>query len=567
MSFFLDFFLYYKEISVIHRGMINMGRKKLDKIQQIFLFDGIAQKQEEPVSAVPTGAKEEAAKKVEVPKNHQIVFPKLLGKNNRMNIQGKQVSFDFVHQVESFLLHNEIPLKGKKFLLGVSGGSDSVAMLLAFYYLRNKYDLKLLVSHINYKLRGEESDADCELLRKICFEKNILLEVKEIDGAGQSEKGLRDIRFAEFARIAERDKIKNLCLAHNKNDQVETVLFNIVRGSGVSGAAGIKKCIHLNSNLLLSHPLLNMERKQITEFLTDQNVQWAEDRTNAEPVYSRNKIRLELLPWLRDNLNNNVLNNIFEFSSILNENHLFWQEQVKSKMNRLKNKGESEQGLHCFPISKLKKESPLLRYYLYKEYHEEFTGKPEGFYRQHFNEIEKILKSNGSVSISLFEGKMSVIKEYDNLFFSEHDFTKGDISEESLVLPKISKVFVYNNYRFRLSKAIKIPEEFDRTRFAFLNYEKLEFPLVVRTAVTGDKFTPVGMKGHKKLRDFFVDEKVSKFERKRIPILTDMKGIVWVGGYRVDNRTVADANCGNILKIELEELDKSRTARRRGRRS
>ena len=538
-----------------------MGRKKLDKIQQLFVFDGIALKQEEPASAVPVMAKEEVAKREEKPKNRQIVFSKILGKDNRMNIQGEQVSFDFVHQVEDFFLQNDISLKGKKFLLGVSGGSDSLAMLLAFHYMRNKYNLKLLVSHINYKLRGDESDADCQLLRKVCFEKNILLEVKEIDGTGHSEKGLREIRFAEFTKIAERDKIKNLCLAHNKNDQVETVLFNIVRGSGVSGAAGIKRCLKLNSNLLLSHPLLNIERTQIVEFLKDQNVQWAEDRTNSEPIYSRNKIRLELLPWLRENLNCKAMDNIFEFSSVLNENHLYWQEQAKSKINRLKIKGESDQGIDCFSVNKLMKESPLLRYYLYKELYEKFTGNTDGFYRQHFSQIEKVFESKGSVKIELFK-KIFIIKEYDNLSFADHDFADEPELEEPLVLPKILKVFVHNNYRFRLSKVLKIPEEFDKTRVAFLDYAKLEFPLVVRTVVPGDKFTPSGMKGHKKLKDFFIDEKVSKFERKKIPILTDMKGIVWVGGYRVDNRAVASEECANILRVELERLEKSRSAQR-----
>ncbi len=539
-----------------------MGRKKLSKIQQLLLFDGLPpQAVEPPIEGTPQQV--EAVKKKSKSKNEQIIVPKILGRNNRMNIQGGKVSFDFVHQVEQFLLQNRVPLKSKKFLLGVSGGSDSLSMLLAFCYLRNKYDLKLLVSHINYNLRGEESVADQKLLQKICFEKNILVEIKSIDGKSLGEKGLRELRFQEFVKISKRDKIQNLCLAHNKDDQVETVLFNIVRGAGISGAAGIKKRLKLESGLLLTHPLLNIDRKQIVAFLQDQGVQWAEDSTNKQPIYTRNKIRLELLPWLKENLNSKAVENIFEFSTILSQTHKFWKEQSKAKMKRLKIKGESEPGIFCFSIERLAKELPLLRYYLYKEIYEEFTGEVDGFFRNHYNQIEKIFVSRGSVKIKLFE-KMILIKEYDTLYFFDHDFQESLAEDEPLVLSKLVKVFVYNNCRIRLSKVSRIPEDFDKSTVAYLNYGKLEMPLIIRSAVAGDRFVPVGMKkGHKKLKEFFIDEKVSKFERKRIPIITDTNGIVWIGGYRVDARVVADGKCKNILKVELERLEKSRSAQRK----
>ena len=425
-----------------------MGRKRLSKIQQLLLFDGVSlQSEERPkVGAVQ---QVEPTKKEVKSKNQQIVVPKILGRDNRMNIQGGQVSFDFVHRVENFLLENRVPLKSKKFLLGVSGGSDSLAMLLAFYYLRNKYDLKLLVSHINYNLRGEQSVADAKLLQKICFEKNILVEIKNIDGSSLGEKGLRELRFAEFIKIAQRDKIKNMCLAHNKNDQVETVLFNMVRGAGISGAAGIKKRLKLSGGLLLTHPLLNIDRKQIVAFLQDQKVQWAEDATNSEPIYSRNKIRLELLPWLKENLNPKAMENIFEFSTILSQTHQFWQEQAKAKLKRLKIKGESEAGVFCFSIQRLKKEMPLLRYYLFKEIYEELTGQADGFYRSHYNQIEKLFASQGSVKVKLFP-KMVLLKEYDNLYFFDHDIDQGQEEDQPLVLSKLVKVFVFVLFGLRL---------------------------------------------------------------------------------------------------------------------
>ncbi len=538
-----------------------MGRKKLSKIQQLLLFDGLSVPQEQPQQAKKT-EQTEATKKIPKPKNQQIVVPKILGRDNWMNIQGGQVSFDFVHRVEDFLLENNIKLNSRKFLLGVSGGSDSLAMLLAFYYLRNKYDLKLLVSHINYNLRGEQSAADQRLLQKICFEKNILVEIKSVDAGALSEKGLRDLRFEEFEKIAKRDKIKNLCLAHNKNDQVETVLFNVVRGAGISGAAGIKQTLKLASGLTLIHPLLHIDKKQIVAFLQDQKVQWAEDATNAEPIYSRNKIRLELLPWLKENLNPKAMENIFEFSTILSQTHQFWQEQASSKLKRLKIKGESEPGVFCFSVEKLKKELPLLRYYLFKEIYEEFTGEVDGFYRNHFSQIEKLFESQGSVKINLFE-KMVLLKEYDNLYIFDHDLQEEHPEDQPMVFSKLAKVFVFNNCRIRMSKVNKIPAKFDKSSVAYLDYGKLQMPLVVRSAVAGDRFVPVGMKGHKKLKEFFIDEKVCKFERKRIPIITDTKGIVWVGGYRVDARAVAKSSCKNVLKIELERLEKSRSAQRK----
>jgi len=535
-----------------------MGRKKLSKTQQILLFDEDLEYKKVINQSIDVHIQ---SKKFKKNKFQQMNFLNIQ-KDNQMNIQGSKISFDFVHKVEIFFTENHLHLKNEKFILGISGGADSLAMLLAFFYLRNKYKLKLLVIHINYGLRGECSQNDKRVVQKICSDKNILIETKKIKNAPNNENKLRKIRFDIFRNIAQREKIPNICLAHNKEDQVETILLNIIRGCGINGLSGIKKVNILLNKTKIIHPMLNFKKTQIKKFLADQNTLWAEDKTNSLPIYSRNKIRLEMIPWIQKNMNNKAIENIFAMGNLLANNNLYWQNLAKVKMRKLLIKKGRQSEILCYPINKLQKENSILRYYLYKNIYLNLTKKHEDFYQYKFQQIENIQNSQGSKKLHLSEN-FFVIKEYDKLYFSNEDFTITPHLTEPMILPKINKVFVYDNYRIKINRVLSMPEKFDNSLEAYFDIEKISFPLILRHPLLGDRFRPVGMKkGSKKLKNFFIDEKVPKFERTNIIIFSDSQDIIWVGGLKIDQKALVNKNTKKILKISIEKLEKIRKAQR-----
>ena len=192
---------------------------------------------------------------------------------------------------EQFATDKKILEKGDHILVGFSGGADSTALLTALWHLRTKYKLSILVAHVNYNLRGDDSIADADFVKNFCFKRNISLVIKDVkinDAKGLEAKA-REIRFNWFNQLLRMYKMDKIALGHNKKDQAETVIFRLMRGAGLPGLKGIAP----NADGVI-HPLLPFHREEIEQFLKDNKHTWREDKSNQESIYSRNKIRNEL---------------------------------------------------------------------------------------------------------------------------------------------------------------------------------------------------------------------------------------------------------------------------------
>ncbi|MBN2830091.1 MAG: tRNA lysidine(34) synthetase TilS [Candidatus Cloacimonetes bacterium] len=468
----------------------------------------------------------------------------------------------FLERFEEFALSEKLFKENDKLLVGVSGGADSTALLLALYQMSIKYQLFLLVAHVNYHLRGADSNEDEQFVKKLCFDRNISLVIK--DFKMEAEPGLenlaRDIRLEYFNQLMPKYKIDAIALGHHREDQAETVLMKAFRGAGFTGLKGIRP----KSDTLI-HPLLPFSKEEIKQFLTDQSVKWREDVSNTESEFTRNKIRNQLIPWIQDNINPNIVEQINVLGEIFASTDEFLNETSRHKFRQLKELGRD--GRIEFNIPQLVKENKSLRYYIFRLAFSVFSDTESDFYYKHYRDIEELLESEGSKYISL-PHEVFVLKEYDTLIFTDEDPVY--VPEESeRNIENLRNTFSFGDYIFTMKKLKMLPkgQPFLDKNAAYLDFENIEFPIKIRYREDGDSFIPLGMSGEKKLKDFFIDEKVPKFDRDRIPLVTVGDRIIWVCGWRIDERFRVNSNSKNVLMLKIERKNriKHRSASRYGK--
>ena len=458
---------------------------------------------------------------------------------------------DLKTKVEKYCIENKIFSQRDKILIGVSGGADSIALLNVFYHLRPKYNFTILVAHINYNLRGEESDGDELFVKKYCFERNIALVIKNVKLNANSdfENQAREIRFSFFNKLAESYGMNKIAVGHNKKDQAETMIFKLFRGSGYTGLRGI---LPIDGKII--HPLLKCSREEIVGYLIKKNLSWREDRTNKENNYTRNKIRNQLMPWIAENINSNFIEKLSIGAEIFAETDEILNDISNKKYKKILLKSNDD--YIELSLSKLKLLKPTLRFYIFRKVFKELSGSEKDFYHQNFEEIESIIESDGSKMVMLPK-KIIVLKEYDALkFFPEKSFKKVDLNN-SKKISSLRHLFTFEDYRISMKIYKKLPKKrylFEDKNIVYLDLDKTSFPLIIRHRQPGDRFIPLGMKHSKKLKDFFIDEKVSKFERDKVLLFCDNEKILWVAGYRLHNDVAITSKTNKILRIKIEKI-------------
>ena len=462
-----------------------------------------------------------------------------------MNING------FIERFEQYSVKHKLFKSGEKILVGFSGGADSTALLLALWHLKSKYGYSLLAAHVNYDLRGEDSKLDEQYARKFCFDRNISIVVKNItiDSTSNVENHAREVRFKYFNNLRKLYKIQKIVLGHNREDQAETLLFRMFRGSGYTGIKGISP---ITDDVV--HPLLSFSRKDIISYLELEGVKWREDLSNKDNTYSRNKIRNQMIPWIQEHLNPNVVTKLYETAEIFSETDDILESLAKRRFLKAQIKHSKDE---CRLSTKIiKKTRSVLRYYVYKEAYSRINGNSKDFYHNNFIEIENLLTSDGSKQIYL-PNNVYVFKEYDELIFTNIDFSKSENIENEKEITSLRNRSTFEDYRIIMKKLKKMPTKrnlFEDKDIAYLDLDKTSFPITIRHRKPGDRFHPLGMQHNKKLKDFLIDEKIPKFDRDKVLIFCDKEKIIWLAGYRIDDRVVTSEQTQNILQISIEKM-------------
>ncbi len=434
-------------------------------------------------------------------------------------------------------------------LIGLSGGPDSVFLFHGLRLLKDKMEFNLYAAHINHLYRGEDADRDEEFVRKLCEKYDVKLFVKRQNASilakkekiTEEEAG-RIIRYGFFNKILEEIGEGLIATAHNKDDQGETLIQRIIRGTGIEGLTGMD---YKQDNVI--RPILNIEKKDIVGTLDSLKLEYCIDKTNEEPIYGRNKIRLELIPYIEEKFNKNLKDTLFRMSENMKDDYKIIEEAVGRQFKKaliLKNDEKIE-----LDIENLLTNSKGLRNRILRNSIEIVKGNKVDVERKHIDYLDDFITKNET-------GK--TIDLGDKII--------GEVSYGKIIIRNKKK---FKNYEYNLNKGINYIEELNikivveddiegiittTNNNILIDKDKIKGNLKVRNRKSGDKFQPLGMKGRKKVKDYFIDEKIPKEKRKKIPIISDDDNIIWIGGYRMNNKYRITEETKNKTRIEIVEV-------------
>ena len=426
-------------------------------------------------------------------------------------------------------ISNNFPaLKGKKILIACSGGLDSVVLSRLFKELN--YNISL--AHCNFSLRGKESDEDEKFVISLAgmlsipvFNKKFNTKAYKIKHKLSTQVAARKLRYQWFDEVCAGHSFDYLATAHHLDDDLETFLINLSRGTGLKGLTGIPV---MNDKII--RPFLNFPRADILYYAKEKNSTWREDSSNQTTDYLRNKLRIEVIPRLKE-VDLNLLNGFQQTQKNLNESASLVNDYMALIKNLIVNKTDEGFEIDIFKLQELPNTNALLYELL----------APFGFTA--WNDISNLLVAQSGKQI--FSETHRIIKNRTSLLLVENNLVQD---QETYLIKESDK-------RIDVPINLKI-EQVEKTSdyipgIVYLDAQKLKFPLQLRKWQEGDLFYPFGMTGKKKLSKFFKDEKLSLLAKEKTWVLTSSDDIVWIVGIRADHRFKVESQTKSILKITL----------------
>ena len=419
-------------------------------------------------------------------------------------------------RIERYITEKGLFGKQDKLVVALSGGADSVALLRALLSLG--YDC--MAAHCNFHLRADESDRDEAFVRKLCDILSVPLEVVHFQTSDYAkEKGLsiemaaRELRYEWFENIRQKHGASYIAVAHHKDDNVETFLLNLSRGTGINGLKGI-----MPKNGWIVRPLLEVGRDDILEYLKNIGQDYVTDSTNLEDIYTRNKIRLDIIPLFKQ-INPSFCDSVCETAIRLSDVAAIYRQAIHSAMERVMVSSDA------LSIEKLLREvSPQAILFEWLS--------PLGF---NSTQIKDIMRSLKSISGKIFySNNWTLLRDRDRLLLKN----KTVDNEE----------YKLNVRFFSLESGFEVPKI---NYIAYIDADKLCGELKLRKWKSGDRFVPFGMKGFKKIRDYLRDRKLSLFEKENVMVVTSGEEIVWVVNERTDNRFRIDSNTKTVVELKV----------------
>lgn len=431
--------------------------------------------------------------------------------------------------------------KGDALLVGVSGGPDSLALLHFLHSIQEKYQLKLIVAHVDHMFRGQESFEDYLFVKQVCDEMHLTFEGARLDVPEYIEKtgkssqiAAREIRYRFFEEVMKKHNIHKLVTGHHGDDQIETVLMRLTRGATGEARAGIAYQRKFDTYVVI-RPFLWSSRADIDAYCQHNCLKPRIDYSNEKPVYARNRFRLNVLPFLKKE-NQNTHEHFQRFSEELLEDESFLRSLAKERLESfwIKDEKFSKIQISAFlEVSKplQRRAIQLILNYLYFERHEELSA-------AHLEAVLRLIQNSHSSGEIHLPAGLKVKKSYDycTFLFDEkvqepYSFTlhiPGDT-----LLPNGGKIRAYY---------IEGNDDVSNNTF-IINPEEVRLPLTVRTRKNGDRIRIKGLNGSRKVKDIFIDEKIPLTERASWPIVEDgNRDIIWIPGLKKSNKEAVGVN-------------------------
>lgn len=442
-----------------------------------------------------------------------------------------------LQQVAGFIARNQLLAADNKYIVALSGGVDSVALLLIMKALG--YDVE--AAHCNFHLRGKESERDENFCVSLCESLGIILHRIHFDTITYAqlhkvsiEMAARDLRYSYFEQLRCDINADAICVAHHKDDNVETILLNLVRGTGMNGLTGISP-----RNGFILRPLLCIGREDILEYLEAENQDYVTDSSNLVDDVQRNKIRLNVLPLL-ENVNPAVKDNILTMARWIAEASTI----VEASLDEAKAKSVSSATLNdslFVDISKVE-EYPSAEYLLWN------ILKDYGFNSSQVALVAENL--HATTGTSWLSSSHELTLDRGRLILTPLDKEEG----RQMRIPEAGTYVYTESYKLKIEQK-EINENYTISRSSdkvCLDAQKVKFPLMIRRVARGDRFVPFGMKGSKLVSDFLTDQKVALPLKRRQLVVTDAGGnILWVVGKRLDGRFAVSPCSKSVVEISL----------------
>ncbi len=449
-------------------------------------------------------------------------------------------------------------------LVGFSGGADSTALLLSLMSLLPESQ-PLCAVHVEHGLRGDLSVRDAEHTEYVCRRYGIDFRCEHIHVSRIAELGLegaaRESRRSVFLAVAREMGAKTLALAHNMDDQAETVLMRLFEGAGVRGISGMKWRTPLSSKgedrPYVIRPLLNVSRAEIVEYLESQDISWVEDETNVDESRLRNRIRKRIIPIIRENVGDTAISGIAKSAEISAPVASLLDEMSKDLITKFIREFNGK--LVVSPLGEVKELAQSLRaevwrsvlVMLRKNSPAQTGRRALGKWIEDLDNL--VLADNPSGVLSLPNG-LEARREYDRLICGHPDFDSKLLEEKRLRIPGKT---LHHSLCLGIEASYDLSHHPEGTCEVRLDAEKLGENACIRTRRDGDRFHPLGRKKAKKLKDYFIEQKIPKSLRNRIPLLAVGDKVVWIIGHKVSAGFLLDKNGkrGIILKAMLENQD------------
>lgn len=458
------------------------------------------------------------------------------------------LKYRFIDTIKKYKMLNS----GDKVLIGVSGGPDSICLLHLLWRVKDELNIEIAVAHLDHMFRGYEAQQDAIFVKRLCEEMDVEFFTERIDvpkyieNTGYSpEDAARRIRYKFFEKVKSNIGATKIALGHNRNDHEETVLMNILRGSGLEGLIGIEPV-----RGCYIRPILEFSRDEIEQYITEQEIGYRIDRTNLTSEYFRNKLRLELIPLIKNEYCPHFGSSLRRLSEIAktdisfieNEVEKVWKDVVTQENNKI-----------IFDLNKFLPLHEAIKRRIVRKAVELLSDDLKDFEYKHTLMVVDFIKNAASGSNLDLPKNLIGEKRYNKFALVKGPHRPSVNYCYDLSVP--GKVYI-NEVGLTIEAALKIRDSNYQIKadplIAQLDYDKIIGNLVIRNRKPGDRFFPLGFAHEKKLKDFFSDEKIPKEKRDQIPLVINNNQIVWIAGMRIDDRFKITDHTKNILILKIK---------------
>lgn len=459
---------------------------------------------------------------------------------------------DILPQVRETVWRFKMLQPGDLIVVGVSGGPDSVALLDLLYRLREEYRLGLHVAHLNHSLR-QEAPLEAEFVKRLAASYNLPVTVETADVPAyarelrlSAEVAAREVRYRFFASVFAGTGAKRVALGHQADDQAETVLLHVLRGTGLTGLKGIPP---VRGPYI--RPLIEVRRAAIEAYCGFRELKTCLDASNLQPVHRRNRVRHKLLPLLQREYNPAVIEALCRLAAIAREEEEFMAKEAAQVYQEILTQHEAGPGLK---IKRLQAAAPAIARRVVRLAFKEVTGGPYELDFLHTKAVLDLLSQNAGKEVSLPQG-IRAVRSYEILFLKRGketdipDFQYPLKIPGATIVPELSLVLEAHLQDRGANAAALPPNE------ALLDFDSLQPPLFIRRRRAGDVFHPFGYPAPVKLKNFLIDRKIPRYLRDRLLLVVDGSGIVWVGGVRTGERARVTAETKRCVHLRITGME------------